>query len=439
MISNQSIMKLGLIWVAIFFLWSCNTIQASSSISPTETSQSQSNVTTSPIVTTTKTVVSTFTPEPDYCPRETVQPNILESSSKTDNSKLITFANDTNRNGFDDIYVMSLDGTNRVNITNSPSIIDRFPVWSPNGKLIAFLSNRNYPVNSDCRNMIDNNCVFELFITDSNGDNITQISQEWSGYHSWSPDSKHVTFSSFFPAPGATPNSSENILFLANIHTVSADGSNNINLTQKYQPGGFTNPIWSPDSQKLAFTKHNGIVVVNSDGTGATEYNIPNIREVLYWSKDNSYILFMDKNYQVFKSNLDFSEYQILPIPFISPDINIKFSPNEKWFAYSYFYSNLEKGIFCTQIRIANLETFQNYFVYDEKDIDTAIGDYLKPTSNALGVGSFDWIGNDKILFQQRAYHGSMLSPINDLFIINGDGTELRYITEDVSLFSLQP
>ncbi|HSO13720.1 MAG TPA: hypothetical protein VLT51_15200, partial [Anaerolineales bacterium] len=274
--------------------------------------------------------------------------------------------------------------------------------------------------------------------SNSNGGNITQISQRWSIYHSWSPDSKQVTYSFFFPAPGTTPVPSGNSLFFADIYTVSADGSNEINLTHKFQQGEFSHPIWSPDSQKLAFVKHNGIVVVNSNGTGATEYDIPNVRSVLYWSKDNSFILFMNKDYQIIKSNLDFSEYQILPIPFISSSI-IKFSPNEKWFAYEHSYYNSENGAYCTQIRIANVETFQNYFVYDEKDLDTAAGDYLKPIANALGIGSFEWLGNDKLLFTQWAYHSVILSPINDMFEINGDGTELRYAAEDVSSFSLQP
>jgi TolB protein len=58
---------------------------------------------------------------------------------KPPDSERIAFV--SNIGGHIDIWVMKADGTGRLQITNDPAN-DRFPVWSPNAKEIAFISNR---------------------------------------------------------------------------------------------------------------------------------------------------------------------------------------------------------------------------------------------------------------------------------------------------------
>src|SRR6266851_4837885 len=53
--------------------------------------------------------------------------------------KKIAFASD--RDGTMNIYVMDADGSNAKNITNDPSY-DADPAWSPDGKKIVFTSRR---------------------------------------------------------------------------------------------------------------------------------------------------------------------------------------------------------------------------------------------------------------------------------------------------------
>ncbi len=435
MISKRLLKVLLLLCFLLLTAWGCSNTESLPAPIPTAFIQPRPTITPSLTATTVPTV--TPTPTPNYCPRDTIPANLLDNSSEIDSSKLITFT--AGMNGSEDLYVMNLDGSNRTNITNS-QYSERFPIWSPDGKKIAFLSNRNDPAKpGSCLNMISNNCVFEIFTSNSNGKHMTQIGHGWNYYPHWSPDSNRVAYSLYFPSPNATPDPNGNRQYLADIYVVNLDGSHRTNLTSKFQPGEFNNPIWSPDSTKLAFVSHTGIVVVNSDGTNPTEYNIPDVRSVLFWSKDNRSILFMNKNYQIIKSNLDFTDLQILRIAFISPDNDIKFSPNGKWFAYKHSYNSTEKNIFCRQIRIASVETFQTYFVYDEQDIATAAGDYFKPIANAIGISSFDWLGNSKLLFSQLANHSVIFTPIEDLFVIDVNGKGLRYITGDVSSFSLQP
>jgi TolB protein len=47
----------------------------------------------------------------------------------------------SNRRGNFEIYVMHADGTNPRNATNNPAI-DNFPAWTPDGRL-TFVSNRS--------------------------------------------------------------------------------------------------------------------------------------------------------------------------------------------------------------------------------------------------------------------------------------------------------
>ena len=48
-------------------------------------------------------------------------------------------------NGAWDIWLCDLDGSNPINLTNSPESTDDYPEWSPDGQRIAFYSNRDGP------------------------------------------------------------------------------------------------------------------------------------------------------------------------------------------------------------------------------------------------------------------------------------------------------
>jgi len=83
-----------------------------------------------------------------------------------------------------DIYVINVDGTGLRQLTDHPGH-DRLPAWAPNGRQIAFYSTRN--------NL--NNNSGGIFLMDTDGKNVKELTDRDEKYPSWSPDGKRIAFS----------------------------------------------------------------------------------------------------------------------------------------------------------------------------------------------------------------------------------------------------
>ena len=124
----------------------------------------------------------------------TNNPNHDVSPSWSPDGKRIAFSsNRDNRKGnfIFEIYVMDADGGNQLNLTNNP-FNDQSPSWSPDGKRIIFSARR--PGHFGNKFAI----THEIYVMDADGGNQHRLTENLfeDSQPTWSPDGKRIAFSS---------------------------------------------------------------------------------------------------------------------------------------------------------------------------------------------------------------------------------------------------
>jgi Tol biopolymer transport system component len=170
---------------------------------------------------------------------------------------LIAFRSD--RDGNNDIWLMTPDGGEFINITGHPAN-DSDPAWSPDGSRIAFVSTR--AGNAD------------LWIMNVDGTGLTQVTNNQGSvrFPNWSPDGNTIAYS-------ASLNDQRDIYVInapnANMKQgmkYSATDDEPIQVTN--DPAVDNEPVWSPDGLTIFFFSnrdgHGAIFSVGFDGTTAT-------------------------------------------------------------------------------------------------------------------------------------------------------------------------
>ena len=145
------------------------------------------------------------------------------------------------------LYVMNADGTNVRDLTPDlattgprQGVID--PVWSPNGRLIAFVQR----------------AAEAIFVVKPDGTGLSRLTRVRAGYAApaWSPTGRMLAF-----VTDRDGNSE--------VYVMNADGSKPRNLTR--HPGYDADPMWSPNGQRITFVSNRDgdyeIHVMNADGS----------------------------------------------------------------------------------------------------------------------------------------------------------------------------
>lgn len=142
------------------------------------------------------------------------------------------------------VYTRNPDGVNQFRLTETA---DYSPVWSPDSKKIAFLSER------------DGNA--ELYVMNEDGTNQRNVTQSEAdeSHISWSPDGKRLLFVSERDGN-------------AEIYAVDVSGANLTRLTTNDVVDD--QPVWSPNGRQIAFVSYlDGdaeIFVMDADGANQT-------------------------------------------------------------------------------------------------------------------------------------------------------------------------
>lgn len=129
-----------------------------------------------------------------------------------------------------DIYTMSDEGKNLVNLTKTPDS-EWVPVWSPDGEKIAFASDRD----GDS----------EVYVMDKDGSNLQKLTDNkgYDGRPRWSPDGEKISFET--DRDGGD----------WDIYIMNSDGSDpksiTANTTSEFSQS------WSPDGNWLVYISNN--------------------------------------------------------------------------------------------------------------------------------------------------------------------------------------
>src|SRR5215216_7573523 len=150
----------------------------------------------------------------------------------------------------EDILVMNAkDGSAKKNLTNTPpvngyEVRERDPAYSPGGTKIVFYKETFRPHDVD------------LYTINANGTGVKQITDYKGKEYSpdWSPSGQRIVFYQVTRTKGAR------------IVTIRPDGTDRQLVVQDG-----SDPIWSPDGRKIAFTRDGHAYTVNPDGSGVAE------------------------------------------------------------------------------------------------------------------------------------------------------------------------
>ncbi len=155
---------------------------------------------------------------------------------------------DTNRNdpkGANVIWLMNVDGSDKIDISQHGVGEWREPKWRQDGQSILHIRYTDHPTP-------------DLYVVNSEGTNAIRLTNNnrTDDYPTWSPDGKHIVWDSYGGGTGG-------------IWIMNADGSEQ-HLLIPY--GGF--PSWSPDGKSLVYyaaydDQHGSLWISRSDGSNA--------------------------------------------------------------------------------------------------------------------------------------------------------------------------
>ncbi|ARV08678.1 protease [Winogradskyella sp. PC-19] len=190
-----------------------------------------------------------------------------------------------------EIFTVPKENGTWQNLTNSPGVADRAPIWSPEGNKVAWFS--------------DKSGEYQLMVANQNGQNAKAITLPNPTFYfqpDWSTDGKHIAYTD-----------THYNIWIVNLETEKAA----IVATDSYaHPNRSMNPVWSPDSKWIAYAKQQkshfkSIFAFNIDTKKTIQLTDP-IADAIspVWDASGKYLYTLaSTNYGLQSGWLDMSSY----------------------------------------------------------------------------------------------------------------------------------
>jgi Tol biopolymer transport system component len=188
----------------------------------------------------------------------------------------------SNRNRYFALYTMNADGSN-VQLVTDKVLEPGGPAWSPDGGGIAFSAGIGITIEP-------NKPFGDIYLINVDGSGLTKLTRDSgvNGSPTWSPDGKEIAFASNRDPDGRSR------IWVMNADGSNQRRLGDIqNTSNPNFYGG--QPSWSPDGTKILFNGYRELFVMNADGSNARPLtNDPNRRGMYFsprWSPDGTKIV----------------------------------------------------------------------------------------------------------------------------------------------------
>jgi Tol biopolymer transport system component len=180
------------------------------------------------------------------------------------------------------VFAMNTDGSGLINLTQTVNPVINFePTWSPDGSRVAFMRQNLTPGEQD---------IWTVGANGSNPINLTNSPGVEETSPEYSPDGTKIVYISTGPNPCCVAS------YNNDIWVMNADGTNQTQLTTTDFPIQSIAPAWSADGTKIAFSRtesktDDGLHVMDANGANQTRLlneGAPILTGTVSWSPDGT-------------------------------------------------------------------------------------------------------------------------------------------------------
>jgi TolB protein len=219
----------------------------------------------------------------------------------------------TVRTGDTEVFAVDPESGDARNLSRSPGSEDRYPCWSPDGKKVAFISDRSGTPNlyvmdaggGDVRRLVDSNsvCYMPSWQRVEGGERIVfGMHGDHAEMASIRPDGSGLTMLGDGHDPTISPDGAK-VVYTGevpggvSVFVMDLDGGNKHRVVEETSAVGATFPNWSPDGKRIIYSFPVGdsleLFVVDADGSN--NHQLTHLRKVCTpaaWSPDGAWISF---------------------------------------------------------------------------------------------------------------------------------------------------